>query len=76
MPSSLQDNLEILNESEQATAKVLCEAGQEHLFNNWPAPGTKDDDKRRFLAQAADINTKYPGGIQVCFKYCYRDLIK
>lgn len=64
-PAPLQQNFAILSESEKAIAKVLCEAGQEHLFRSWPGPGSQDDDKRRLLAQAADINSKYPGGIQV-----------
>ena len=41
----------------------LVECGQDHLFANWPAPGTDDDDKRRFLAQAAVCDAGYPGGI-------------
>ncbi len=30
-----------------------------HLFAAWPAPGTKDAEKHRLLAQAAAINDAY-----------------
>lgn len=62
-PERLLQNEAILSEAELATADALCAAGQEHLFKDWPAPGTSDSDKRRMIAQAADINAKYPGGI-------------
>lgn len=41
----------------------LLACGQEHLFEHWPAAGEADDDKRRFLAQAATCDAGYPGGI-------------
>lgn len=51
--STLAANRDILNADENAMIDKLVECGQDHLFANWPAPGTDDDDKRRFLAQAA-----------------------
>ena len=42
---------------------VLLGCGQEHLFAGWPGPGEKDDDKKRFLAQALVCDAGYPGGI-------------
>jgi UDP-sugar pyrophosphorylase len=41
----------------------LLGCGQDHLFEHWPAPGEGDDDKRRFLAQAATCDAGYPGGV-------------
>ena len=34
----------------------LFEAGQEHLFANWPAPGTKDNKKKAFLQQLLQLD--------------------
>ena len=48
---------------ENATIDVLLGCGQDHLFEHWPAPGEKDDDKKRFLAQARVCDAGYPGGI-------------
>ena len=61
--STLAANRDILNADENAMIDKLVECGQDHLFTNWPAPGTDDDDKRRFLAQAAVCDAGYPGGI-------------
>ena len=48
---------------ENAMIDVLLGCGQEHLFAGWPGPGEKDDDKKRFLAQALVCDAGYPGGI-------------
>lgn len=38
---------------------------QVHLFAPWPAPGTRDADKRRLLAQVKVADQVYPGGLRV-----------
>lgn len=50
-PQQLRDNWSILDDAEASTAKMLLDAGQEHLFTAWPAPGERNDDKKRLLAQ-------------------------
>ncbi|XXQ39996.1 UTP-monosaccharide-1-phosphate uridylyltransferase [Plasmodiophora brassicae] len=64
LPDPLQANLRVLAAAEAAAARALVDAGQAHLFEHWPAPGQNDDDKKRLLAQAADLDAKYPGGIK------------
>jgi len=61
--SSLDKNLSILSPKEQELAKELLSLGQGHLFANWPAPGTDDDKKKSLLAQIANVNSSYPGGV-------------
>jgi hypothetical protein len=51
-PQQLVDNWALLNADEAAAAVLLLSAGQGHLFAAWPAPGERDDDKKRILAQA------------------------
>lgn len=51
-PQQLADNWALLTPEEAATAVLLLSAGQGHLFAAWPAPGDRDDDKKRLLAQA------------------------
>jgi len=61
--STLEANRGIFTADENAMIDKLLGCGQDHLFSSWPAPGTDDDDKRRFLAQAAVCDAGYPGGI-------------
>ena len=56
-------NRAILTPTELEMVDKLLGCGQEHLFEHWPAAGEGDDDKRRFLAQAAVCDAGYPGGI-------------
>ena len=42
----------------------LSESGQSHLFEKWPAPGSKDDDKLRLANQLQELNSQYPGGLE------------
>ena len=48
--STLEANRAVFSADENATIDVLLGCGQEHLFAGWPAPGEKDDDKKRILA--------------------------
>ena len=41
----------------------LMELGQSHLFDNWPAAGEADDEKKQMLAQLTKLNDNYPGGL-------------
>lgn len=40
---------------------ALVAEGQGHLFADWPAPGERDDDKQRLLAQLRHLDTSYAG---------------
>ncbi len=51
------------NKNEQALIAELLDAGQEHLFANWDAPGTNDEPKTAFLKSLTRINESYPGGL-------------
>lgn len=75
VPDPLQANLRVLAAAEAAAARALVDAGQAHLFEHWPAPGQNDDDKKRLLAQAADLDAKYPGGIKVRSAYAAVPLV-
>jgi UDP-sugar pyrophosphorylase len=62
------DTLDLTSE-ESKIVQLLLDNGQKHLFEKWPAKGTQDDDKRRLLAQAAELDKTVPGGIK---GYCDR----
>ncbi|MBI9020853.1 MAG: UTP--glucose-1-phosphate uridylyltransferase [Verrucomicrobia bacterium] len=51
------------DKGEQALIEELLNAGQEHLFADWDAPGVNNDQKTAFLQSLAHINTSYPGGL-------------
>jgi UDP-sugar pyrophosphorylase len=51
------------NKPEQALIAELLQAGQEHLFAGWDAPGVREEDKASFLKSLARINDSYPGGL-------------
>jgi len=57
-------------------AGTLIGAGQAHLFESWPHPGLRDDDKRRLLAQAMTLSGNYPGGIKRYIQKARELLIK
>mmetsp|Transcript_8573 Transcript_8573/g.25264 ORF Transcript_8573/g.25264 Transcript_8573/m.25264 type:complete len:657 (-) Transcript_8573:608-2578(-) len=60
----LKANLPILTFEELRLASDLVAAGQNHLFASWPPAGKQDADKKRFFAQVAQLNAKYPGGLK------------
>ncbi|KAL4423375.1 hypothetical protein ABPG77_004306 [Micractinium sp. CCAP 211/92] len=49
-------------EDAQLVDKLLAE-GQSHLFAQWPAPGERDEDKQRLLAQLRHLDASYAGGL-------------
>jgi len=49
--------------AEQELVQKLLDAGQEHLFADWDAPGTHDSAKADFLAVLTRIDSSYPGGL-------------
>ncbi|QHI68780.1 UTP--glucose-1-phosphate uridylyltransferase [Tichowtungia aerotolerans] len=49
--------------TEQELIQKLLNAGQEHLFADWDAPGTNDDAKTTFLTTLARVDNSYPGGL-------------
>ena len=61
--AALEANRGLLSAEEAKTADLLLAHDQAHLFAHWPAPGSRDADKHRFLAQCALIESAYLGGI-------------
>lgn len=61
------ENLAILSERGRNAIVDLIEndvdGSQKHVYGDWPAVGTQDDDKRRLADQLADLNISYPGGL-------------
>ncbi len=51
------------NKTEQELITELLQAGQEHLFAGWDAPGVHEADKAAFLKSLTRINDSYPGGL-------------
>ena len=50
--------------SSAALRSRFCSArSQGHIFEGWPAAGSKDDDKRKLMDQAIVLDSKYPGGL-------------
>nr|GMD85205.1 UDP-sugar pyrophosphorylase [Ipomoea batatas] len=60
---NLRSNLSLLSPQQVELAKILLEAGQSHLFQQWPQPGVDDNEKRAFFDQVAKLNSSYPGGL-------------
>jgi len=48
----------------RAVGETLLELDQAHLFAGWPAPGTDDEQKRRFLKQVSEVESAYLGGVR------------
>ena len=48
-------------------AVLLLDCGQDHLFDEWDEPGTRDDEKLAFLKQVEALHAAYPGGLNA---YC------
>jgi hypothetical protein len=45
------------------SVRTLLQEGQSHLFEHWPPPGERDDDKLRFSEQIERFSSWYPGGL-------------
>jgi len=56
-------DMESLNAADRELIAKLTDAGQQHLFADWDAPGTADEAKTTFLAALSKIDTAYPGGL-------------
>ena len=48
---------------------LLLDCGQDHLFDDWDEPGTRDEEKLAFLKQVEALHAAYPGGLNA---YCTR----
>ena len=59
----LAGNEEVLTASQLAFAKSMEACGQAHLFENWPAPGNKDSEKKAVIQQLQESDKLYGGGI-------------
>ena len=53
----------ILSNEERELADALLAEDQHYLFADWDAPGTRDDDKKRFLSTLLTAHRSYPGGL-------------
>ena len=53
----LQDNRCILSDEEFKIAELLVSIKQEHLFENWGSPGTRDEDKHNLCKQALKLRS-------------------
>ena len=54
---------ESLNASDRKMIAKLVDAGQQHLFADWDAPGTANEAKTAFLAALSKVDGSYPGGL-------------
>ncbi|CAJ2667661.1 unnamed protein product [Trifolium pratense] len=70
--SSLGDNFNLLSPQQQDLVKTLLDNGQSHLFNNWPAPGVDDAEKKAFFDQLVLLDSSYPGGLVAYIKNAKR----
>lgn len=61
---ALRAQLAMMDVEHLAVASTLADIDQDHLFKDWPAVGTDDDAKRAFFAQAAELDSQYPGGLR------------
>ncbi len=53
----------LVSAADRELANQLIADGQAHLFENWDAPGTSDDEKTKFLKVLTAVETSYPGGL-------------
>eukprot|EP01084_Bolivina_argentea_P009428 17598_1 len=65
---ALKANLKIFNVEEKRAIKLLLDCNQTHVFDEWPVPGSEDEDKKRVLAQVLRLNKQYPAGIVQYYK--------
>lgn len=56
-------DMESLSVENRELVAKLTDAGQQHLFTEWDAPGTADEAKAEFLESLSKIDEAYPGGI-------------
>jgi len=59
----LGSNADLLTASQTALATSLIELDQKHIFEDWPAFGEDDENKRRLLSQLDKLDETYPGGL-------------
>jgi UDP-sugar pyrophosphorylase len=61
------ENLALLSERGRAALENLIQCdvdgAQQHVYGDWPSPGTDDDGKKRLGEQLADLDKSYPGGL-------------
>ncbi len=57
-------NAAIFSAEERAVGELLLSLDQAHLFAGWPAAGTDDAEKKRFLKQVSDVESAYLGGVK------------
>ncbi len=57
-------NKSVLSDEEFKFAESMVACGQAHLFSDWPAPGTKDREKRAMLQGMLESDRLYGGGLE------------
>jgi UDP-sugar pyrophosphorylase len=61
------ENLDLLSERGRTSMENLMaqdtDGAQRHVYADWPAAGTDDDNKRCLADQLADLDASYPGGL-------------
>lgn len=53
-----------LTPPQKALVSKLLGLGQQHLFADWPATGTQEQEKAAFLTQLETLDSGYPGGLE------------
>lgn len=61
---ALGDNVDLFDDKQQELVATLLNIKQEHLFQNWPARGTDDEKKLKFMSQLQTVDSTYMGGIE------------
>jgi UDP-sugar pyrophosphorylase len=61
--SGLKAHWETLSDTDRELVSQLVDAGQQHLFAAWDAPGTADEAKAAFLESLKKVDGSYPGGL-------------
>lgn len=64
----LAENLDLLSPEQLALAELLVSSGQQRIFADWDATGTRDAEKTSFFEQIGVLDRNYPGGIARYFQ--------
>ena len=55
-------NKSLFSPEEIALGDALMDANQTHLFEEWPAPGTEDEEKKQMMQQLMKLSSQYSNG--------------
>eukprot|EP00468_Gymnochlora_sp_CCMP2014_P009065 CAMPEP_0167763760 /NCGR_PEP_ID=MMETSP0110_2-20121227/13587_1 /TAXON_ID=629695 /ORGANISM="Gymnochlora sp., Strain CCMP2014" /LENGTH=611 /DNA_ID=CAMNT_0007650951 /DNA_START=239 /DNA_END=2074 /DNA_ORIENTATION=+ len=62
-PLDYKEHLAAVGDNYKQLMEELVALGQNHIFEQWPAPGTDDDKKEEMMKQLEDLDKKTPGGL-------------